>query len=756
MKRPYLTILIFLTIGIIAGRYADGALHIALFAVITLALAFAAVMYYGHKVLWCLVFAALLGFGLCRAAELPRDTAIYGLTGRHIKVSGSVSSVLYKKSDGTVSFMLDGMAFEDENGIINGRAKINVISSADVYPGDNVVVSGKLSSAHNFVKRNPSDFDRCAYMLSRHRHYSLYADKVSLTGSSASLMYPLQIIKERTRAVFYTLMPQKEASLMCAMLLGESEELDEDISSLYKITGIYHVIAISGLHITLLGAVLMLLFSGLGKRTGAVCTALVLACYCLLTGCSVSVVRAVIMFYIMLAGGLFMYDNDIVSSAAVSAFILLLYSPYYLFDAGFLLSFGAVFAIGFSADVIRRYKNIVAQLLCVDVGVELVTKPVLMAYFYYLSPWSIVANLVLVPLMSVVVALGFAAAAVGQLSLGAARLIAYPTVVILKSVESLCRVLASLPFAYTVTGKPTLLALAVYFALLAGVYLLLRAKRPLYALALTALGIAVMLADRTLRARVKPSVAFLYVGQGDCAVGRLDNTVFITDGGENGSTLSSYLMYCGINRVDAVFVSHTDSDHINGIIDIMGRFDIKHIYLPNGCDKNEKYYELMSLAKIYNVKTDIINKGNEVQLGEHYKMSCIYPYGKGGEGNNASMVCRLDGFGGGILFTGDIEKAVEERLCRDGADVGADILKLAHHGSKTSNTLQFIDRVKPKAAVASALKSAYGHPSEEVLSELAQRNIPCYVTENDGAITAYLSDGQIYITPYLGGQNERS
>lgn len=759
MKRPMLYILLFIAIGIIAGQYADSFLHIALFMVCVTVFSCVLVRLFDIKWLLVLPCVAFTACAVCCNASADSSELDF-MAAKRIRTSGVVHSVLYT-SDNKNCFTVDVVAFDidGKSDIIDKNVRLRVYASQKLRVGDMVVLKGNLVPVG--VKTNPSDFDRRAYMLARKQIYSFYAQDVYVSERKLGLNTFLQDIKQKVCDTYYKIMPPKEAGVMCGMMLGETENIDDSTVDLYKKTGIYHVIAISGLHITLLGGVLLKMFSRFGRGKGRAVVAILLGCYCLMTGCSPSAVRAVIMFYIMLVGGYLFYDYDLISSAALSACVLLLYSPYYLFDAGFQLSFCAVFAIGAVMDFADTYKKYAKAINAVgiNIAVDIVTKPVSMFHFYYIAPFSIVANFMLVPLMTLAVGFGFIIALTGFVNVTAARIIAIPVVIILKVVEIWCGMFTALPFSTVVTGRPPLLLLALYaFVLIIAYNCIIKGCFKYILTLMTAVGCALPVMY-TAECFKNPTITFLNVGQGDCAVGIGRNYCFVIDGGAgaplggygNGKkVLLPYLMYSGIDRIDAVFISHTDSDHIGGILEIMGSVDIDSIYLPEIYDNNDNYKQLTMLAKCYGVDLVYMKEGTSLVLNETDKIECLYPSSDNPYfENNCSMVNKFVCEKGSVLFTGDIESDAEKLMCKTNVNVRADVLKLAHHGSEDSNTSEFIETVKPSLAVASAKKSVYGHPGKEVISRLNDMQVPYYITESDGAISIEFADEGIYVKPYL-------
>lgn len=768
MKRPMLYILLFFVIGIIAGQYADNYVRIALFALLCIAAAYLLRSLFMYDKLLLLPTAAFIGFIISIFSVLPPNLEIEAVadTGQSIRVSGTVHSILYISEDNTVCFLLDGKVFELDNEYINEDIRIRAYAEADLMPGDMAVVEGELVTPKG--RTNPSDFDRYSYMMARKQRYIMYADETYTNGSRMSVNAAMQMLKQRINEVYYKVLPEDDAALMSGMMLGDTGNIDDSVDELYKRTGIYHVIAISGLHITLLGGVLLKLFSFMGYRKSRLAVMVILACYCIMTGCGVSVIRSVLMVYVMIFANLRFKDYDLMSSAALSAILILIYSPFYIYDVGFQFSFAAVFAIGAMSDLALKYKKYAGfiKTVGVDIAADVVTKPISMYHFYYVNPWSVIANLLLVPLMSFAVALGFIMAVVGLISTGAASFLAFPVSVIFLTVKSWCGFFVSLPFSYWVTGNPSIVNIFIFAIFLIAIYNLLMLKK--YKLTAAAAGICTALSFIlvTINGKVYTNVTFLNVGQGDCAVGLGDDYTFVVDGGGNAFTsyentgkrvLLPYLLYSGRDEIDGVFISHTDTDHIAGIIEIMGEIAIDKIYLPSVVDENDNYFELSKKAADYGIEMVRMNVGDRVRLNETDTMECLSPDETAhGDSNSISMVNKFVCEKGSILFTGDIDEQTEKTLTDSRADLKADVIKLAHHGSDTSNSLEFLETVKPYAAVASAKKSVYGHPGDEVLDRLEELGIPCYITESCGAVNVSFTEKEMLISTYLEDENERN
>lgn len=757
MKRQLFLVFISLCAGIWLGQYIDSLNAAVLFAIVAVVIPVMVGKGLGKDRVCVLLFPFILGAMLYMANATPPSYAVdkFADADKTIKVSGIVGAVNCYSESNTTCFVFKGSVFELDKEYAEKKIKIKAYYDGQVEPGDILVLKGKLESPKG--RKNPSDFNRQWYMYAKKQYYTMNVEQIWRYGNKKTPYTIMHRLNKRVCDNFYKVLPEKEATLMCGMIMGDKDNIDDDVSNLYKRTGIYHVLAISGLHIGLLGAAVLWLLSFLGKTKSRLFTLLLMTIYCIMTGASVSVTRAVIMLYILIFSKFISREYDLISSASLTGCVLLCYSPFYLFDAGFLFSFAAVFAIGAVSDlgnIYRKYREVI-NTYGITIAADMATKPVTMYNFFYINPLSFLANLVLVPLMSICVGFGFVLAVMGLASEALARLVAMPVLCILKSVELLAELFTYMPCTYLVTGRPSLVLIFIYAVVLAGVYISI--ERGSFKKLKALCGCLVVVALCGVFGKNFDNgtyVSFLDVGQGECAVATVDNRVLMVDGGSISDnvgeyTILPYLLYRGINHIDGVFVSHTDKDHINGIIDIIGAIDIEEIYLPYGFEKDGKYKSLKEKADINNVKIKVVSEGTKINFGENACMEVLYPP-KNLEltGNNGSMVARLQCDGDSVLFTGDVEADGEKFILTNNKAVKTDILKLAHHGSQSSNTEEMLRAVKPRCAVASADSTLYDHPSPSVLARLDKMGIPCYITEYTGEICFKFTKHGIRVETY--------
>lgn len=568
--------------------------------------------------------------------------------------------------------------------------------------------------------------------------------------------------------------PEKEAAVMEAMLLGEKGGLDKELKSLYQQNGIVHILAISGLHLSILG----LGVHGILKRlrvplaVDIILSVGLMYCYGCMTGMGVSLVRALVMFALKLGADLFGRTYDLLTAMMCAALILLVQQPLYLTHSGFLFSFGAVCGIGLlpslSGCIPSGKKQVKA--LFTGVWVALCTLPVYLCFYYEFPPYSVLLNLLVIPCMGVVLLSGIAAMASAAVFIPLGPLAAFPGRCVLAFYEKCCAFCMDLPGRQWIVGRPEGWQIAAFLGLMASAVFLASKKRRVQFYIFLASAVLLL----TLRFPTGLEITLLDVGQGDCIyLARGRHRHYLIDGGSSDQKdvdeyrIVPFLKYKGVSGLDAVFITHPDSDHENGIRGMLEDYEkngirIGTLVLPDVAEesKNENYLFLEKLAKDKGVPVRFLHAGQRIGDGK-LLLTCLHPQaGYVCEDANAySTVLSLTYGDFSALFTGDLEGEGEimviERLrqMRDAAGgclpSRFTLLKVAHHGSKNSTPQAFLELVKPQIALISAGRdNSYGHPHAETMERLAGQGCFLYQTPGSGAVTIHVRGGKVYVKEY--------
>lgn len=624
--------------------------------------------------------------------------------------------------------------------------------------GDLLQICGELTDISD--KRNFGDFDYRLYYRSKGIYKVLKADTMSLLGENrqglfASLAYKTRQALER---IIYKALPDSEAAIMHGMLTGFKTAIDEDTMEDFKKTGIAHVLSVSGLHIGFLVLLLDYLLKPLklnARLEGSIKLA-VLVFYIAVIGFPAPAVRAVIMFSVMFAGKALGRDYDFKASISFAMLLLLLYNPLYIHDPGFIISFGCIYSIAVLYEAVNSRLSFIPvymrETLSLSIAVWIGITPILALYFNYVSFISIVLNLAAVPLSFIITATGFAGVIAGSISDFLAVYVFSTGYYTIRLLALISKSTASLPVAgLNVPTLPFYLYIVYYMFtafMVGGLGSLhyMRFKKQYLAGGCAVLIFSILL--YSIPGRLV--ITHMDVGQGDSAcIMTPSKKVVLIDGG--GSTEGKYyfnagkditvpaLLHQGVWSIDTIIISHPHDDHMEGIVEVLKSFKVKSLMLPDAVydvkELSPSYGRILELCKKKNIQVFFLNKGDSIKLGSNIKIDILAPEVTNEEFeniNNASIVAKLVYKDFELLFTGDIEGDAEVKLLD--TDVNADILKVPHHGSKTSSTDAFIKAVRPVYAVVSVGRNNFGHPSEEVLERYTENGINVLRTDMNGAV----------------------
>lgn len=713
----------------------------------------------------CLLLIALLclgdwmGLPLIRGNPLPASLREWLEEEEEVSAVGEVERCIDTEFSQSVYLKRVSIICKSKKVSI-GNVRVFLKKKEELPAGSLILVRGKLEEVEE--PRNPGEFNSRQYYACRHIYYFMKkAEVIKKSKGFSGYGQFLLDIQERFGECFDRTAGES-APVFRAIVLGDKGELTPEIKMRYQMAGIIHILAISGLHISVLGVGLYELLKGIGLGiwpSGMISLTVILG-YGTMTGGSVSTMRAVIMFLISVGAKLLGRIYDMPTALALAAVLILVETPAYLLDGGFWLSFGAVLGVGVVGPVLQEIFGTAGEIgkgLVSSLAVQVTTLPVMLWFYGEVSVAGIFLNLLVLPTVGIVLGSGAAAALTGLVWEKGAALWAIPGRGLLWMYEELCRLAAKIPFCTWIGGRPRLWQIAVYYVILAAAMVLRRYRKK-------AGEAAVLLALGTAAAAWRPGGDFritcLDIGQGDAIVIETpSDQTFLIDGGSSSKKgvcqyqILPYLKSRGISRIDAVFVSHTDGDHISGIQEFleyqtMGVTSVKirKLILPRWSDPPEEWRELKERARTAGVSVLTAKEGDTFR-GKDVVFEVLSPR-EGAEGENVNeegLVLELSGGEFQGLFTGDIGMETEERLLEKGLVEDIDFLKVGHHGSRHSTGEAFVRETLPEIAVISVSENnTYGHPSEEVIRRLEEAGTKVYCTKDRGAVTVFADEGKIW------------
>lgn len=670
-----------------------------------------------------------------------------------------------------------GKEQSDSVGTVTGvKSKYLILYASDITElqiGNRVKVYGKLSL---FLEpTNLGQFNERLYYKIQNIDYKLMVEELTVVDQKPNwFRQGLHLLRQKLIQAMGEIATEDTRGSLQAMILGEKGMLDEETKSLYQVGGLSHILAISGLHVSLLGMALyeVLLRIG-GVKVAVLATIIFIIVYGILTNFSVSTNRAVVMMMIMLLARIFGKTYDLLSAVSLSAILILIKEPMQIYQSGFLLSYGAVIGVGvvnpYIQQVIRREHQREAIAKVVEsigffIAIQLATLPILLFSYYQIPTYAILLNLLILPFMSLVVILGLLGAVVGCVSLPVGMFVISGAVYILQVTRKACELVNQLPMAYVVTGKPSGGVIVCYVILIClGILFLHKEIR----MGVVWIGLAVVLLMLPTKT-TELTITMLDVGQGDgIFIENVTGTTYLIDGGSSDVKqvgkyrLLPFVKARGHSRIDYILVSHGDSDHISGVLELleaakMNEIEIGTLLLPDTPLAKESCEELLELAKEVGSAVVYMKQGDGIVDGE-LKFQCLHPtydYVTESE-NDASMVLKVVYGQFSMLFTGDMEAGAEERLLRYSSQEQQelqkyDVLKVAHHGSKYSTTTAFLERIRPTLALISAgKKNRYGHPHQETLERIDNSDCQVIETKESGAIEIVTDGEKIWVEEFL-------
>ncbi len=798
----------------------------------------------------CFIFGAVWGFGYYYTGENDAEKIFESSIQNEEKVglklyvseindTASGKQLLLCKKNGIMkrkTYLLMYLREEDVAGL-DRMAEGNDQSILEV--GRSIYVEGTLSPIEGAT--NPGQFDMKYYYLGKGVNFQIKRKgelKVTDDGINYIALY-LGRIRVRAAKIIDRYYSTEDAGVIKTMLLGDRSDMPDETTVLFRRNGVAHILAISGLHIALLAGVIEYLLSKLyvKRNKSAVIVIVFMILYGIMTGFSPATLRAVLMLSMTKIAYICKRTTDLPTSMMEALLVMIFINPDCIFSTGMLMSYAAVLGVWtetlfYNSVYMREHFNkfpekirpLVKKLLgsiIISVSIGLWMTPLLMLTMYEVPIFSLVLNLFITGLLTVLLCCAFIVTVVGSIGtvlVGTEKLMLLNPFVdissgIIRFYRWMCQTMLRCPFSVVVSGHIEVWQAAIMYGIIilfvAGCYRYMQ-KRPvkrrdmkrrirltagyilcciLISFAVTGVGKLYNLSGRR--------VVFLDVGQGDGSIIRSSaGRNYIIDCGSSSRTsvgkytLIPALKYYGMDHIDAIFISHTDSDHVNGIIELLG---VKELYgisvgkviIAEGTEEDENLKLIEEYIQEGNSELieEYIQEDNS-ELGENCSntssnvfktrkgyiidgcFEVIYPdkkgdtettvdvkddesidesYGHGGnkkrygysDSNENSLVVLFYDKDVEVLYTGDISSEIEEKMLDDlkiREKSYLRILKCAHHGSKYSSSKDFLESYNPDMTVISVGPNNYGHPTKEALSRISQSGATIYRTDKTGAV----------------------
>lgn len=724
----------------------------------------------------------IIGFARTQAAlDVPADS-ISRFAGQNVTVEGTVDEEVRIQPDGDggqkISFAVSVQSTKALRGSEPASGRIYVYarlkdSAGMPQIGDEISCSGTLRPIRGY--QNPGQIDRTMAARQQGIEGSLSAGKKPIkilqkADDSFSLKKFSSEIRQNLLASLQKAMPPEDAGLIFAMLFGGYSGIAPELLEAFTVTGIVHILSVSGSHISLLAGFMLNTgrFFCLPRRLNFIILAAVIAFYALLCGFTPPVLRAAAMGLLSASALTLGRASEARRLLSITALIMLLLDPLLAFSISFQLSFastaGLLYIMPALKNSFRFLPRFIADNAALTLSAQFAVLPLTAWYFNSLPLSSVLANLIAVPPLEFIIILGLLGSLIGIVLPFVQHLIFIAASLVLGIASDITAAIAALPMAsvYMPTLPPG--AAVCYYAFL---FILLTEslrhkavkyiRKFKYSTAIS-LVLAVFLAVcYRISEPEMMQVHFIDVGQGDAAliVSPAGRAAMIDTGGAVNSDFDlgrrvdlPYLRHYGITELDYLILSHKDADHAGGAASILKNMPVHHLII-SGEDKND-YAGVLRLPP----DSAILKNSIAAKEGMAFSMDGInfkILYSGEGSGNDASNVIKLMYRDFSVLFTGDISQSSESELLKRQHTLQSTVLKTAHHGSKSSSSAEFLRAVQPRFAVISAgLYNSFGHPHEEVLQRLEALPAEILRTDESGAVVFATDGRKMTVKTHLG------
>lgn len=765
VRRPLLYIASGFAVPVAAGYYCGSKVLVLTAAACMLVLAFSSRERRLPAALCIVLVSYLAGtvnfmlYDAGKGVPVLQDGEVYEMTGKTVQINQKEMSDGTYRNQYRVRICRAGSS-------IPSRDVLAVMYSENAddstVPGDIVKVKG--TAEHPSPRRNPGCFDYSLYLSSVGINDVIKADSVEVLDGKGmrTVAGRLYVFRE----AFLSKLEQKAghdvSSMMGAIMFGEKSEMDEDILEEFQKNGTAHVLAVSGLHIGMIYAVISKLWRWKKGRLHFAATMTFFCGYAVLASFSPSVTRAVFMIGLHQFALLTNRRYDLYSAAFCTAAVMMLKNPMCLFNTGFQMSFLAVLTMMMVMPAAEKiYKGVLTASISVQAGLM----PYVAYVFNYLSPGAVLVNVPVIFLTGIIVPMGLCAMAFSVLSDGLFSAVS-------AAAAGLCRMMTVINhvsaadgvtvFEVTSPGKSTLafyyLSLLVFLSEEGRLAIKRRSGKKMIPLMLSAVLLVSFSFGKICGSGFeKADLTFVDVGQGDCIHFRTeDGGNYFVDGGGSinynvgKKVLKPYLLKNGVKKLDGAFVTHLHTDHYKGIAELCREGMVKRLYLYEGNRPREE--EILRETGLEAEALTYLYKGQTVQLSAEVNVKVLWPERRTAreyekmlqqeeDENQSSLIMKICMRDVSVIATGDADADHLEEIgdaWRGG--IRCDILKVAHHGSRYSYSEEFTKQVAPSYAVFQVGKNNFGHPDNRVVENYRQNGIMIYRNDKDGAVGFDFSD----------------
>ena len=751
MKRPLLIAAIAYINGILIGVYLSKS--IPLFIVLAILIIFIKKNTYRNAICMYLIVMCISSIYVYNK-NLNYESKYKKYDNKNISIEGTIISDIEEK-EYNYTFTI---RTKDDYFLVNLKKNKEEIS---LEYGDKLQISGEYQEPNK--ARNYKGFDYKNY-LKTNKVYGIitvnsYANiTVKQQKKLSNFKLLIHKIREKLKQNIQKLLTKETYALGIGILIGDNSRIDEKIVEDFKNSNLSHMLAVSGAHINYVVLTVSILFTK--KRAGIkaqrVVTIMMMLFFMELTQMTPSVVRAGISCIIYMLASLLYRKADVINAMAISTLVILLNNPFSLFNIGFQLSYAGTLGIILFCKLIdipikNKLLKYLKDSIIISLSANIFIIPIMMYQFNTISLTFSLSNLLAGPLLGISIILEIIVLLISFMSINIAAIPAKVLNILLILIINIANWFSNIEISKIYVITPQIISIVAYYLICAAIILKQKNRKIIVIIMLTVLIVNFFPTPKKLR------INFIDVGQGDSTLIRTEtNKVILIDSG--GSTASSsfdvgnkvllpYLLDIRIKKIDFIIVSHFDADHCQAFETVIDNINVEKVVVCKQSMITQEYLNIINKCKKKNIKIIVVERGDKLKIDKRTEFEILHPGesflddGKGGLNANA-IVCKMNykldnGKVFSILFTGDIEVEAEKELEQVyGKKLKADILKIAHHGSKTSSREEFIKLVAPKIAlIGVGEKNKFGHPADITLERLEKENVKVYRTDKMGEVS---------------------
>ena len=647
--------------------------------------------------------------------------------------------------------------------------------------GDVISVPGKISIPNGPM--NTGGFDYAKYLKSDKVFFVCVMEYETLelkAHINRPFAHGVENFRTKCAGFFDEVFPEKEAAVLKAFVVGDKSSIDSETSINFSKSGLSHVLAVSGLHVTSFIGIIAFICRkmNISSRKRMFLSSIGALAFVIFTGASVSAIRAGVLCITGFFAKFIYRKADSLTTLSATAAILSFVNPHCIYDLSFMLSFAATAGIilfynsisSFFDFTYRRfevrsfwYKKIKGLFDSISVGIaaQVFVIPILVYVFRGFSLTSVIATVLVSFFLQALLLGGILFIILSFIGGTVAYTVAGFIFFLVKVLIFVAEFFAEFEYSNIIFGVVTPLLLILYGLFISVCISLVKKKRTTYLVSLLMLTVCCAVGLFNYCANYNTlTVSFINVGQGDCALIKApgDCDILVDAGGyaqsgNSANVIAPYLISNGVTDVEYLIVSHTDTDHIVGFERMLESVNVYNIILPYGHQHTETGKELLKTAKEKNINIIYFTHGDKLKIDDGVILTVILPdYGQymyAKNENDTGIVLKLDYGESEFLFTGDISSDIEKYALDKYPDMlEADVLKVAHHGSKFSTCQEFLDKIDADYAYIPVGKNTYGHPAPETLQRLDDAEIKVYRADKHKDVTFYADKNGIKKVKY--------